>query len=304
MERQVSLTGSARTGFRRIASAITLFLFAAVMACAQDASDPVALVRAASWNELHASGNKTPFRFRLAKQDSKGSTVKEIVETSEGDVARLLEKDGKPLSPDAEKAEQDRLRNLLAHPELQQHRFKEEQQDSKRGDEMVRLLPDAFLYTDAGTVQTVNGPAYRLRFKPNPNFEPPDREAEVYAGMSGELWINQAEKRIARIDAHLIEDVDFGWGIIGRLYKGGSILVEQQDVGEHHWEQTHMVLNLTGKIMMFKNITFRTTETATDFKPVERNLTYQAAVHLLLQEPLPAPRMRSSSTPPRLPEEP
>jgi hypothetical protein len=250
---------------------------------AQDASDPVALVRAASWNELHASGNKTPFRFLLARQDSKGSSVKEIIETSQGDVARLLEKNGKPLPPDAEQAEKDRLNNLLAHPELQQRRFKKEQEDSKRGDEMVRLLPDAFLYTDSGVVQTDDGPAYRLTFKPNPRFEPPDREAEVYAGMAGELWINQSQKRIARIDAHLINDVDFGWGIIGRLYRGGSILVEQKDVGEHHWEQTHMVLNLTGKVMMLKSIAFQITENTSHFRPVERDLTYQRAVHLLLQ---------------------
>ncbi len=43
-------------------------------------------------------GPKHPFRFRLYKEDSKGSTLKEIVETKDGDVARLLERNGKPLS--------------------------------------------------------------------------------------------------------------------------------------------------------------------------------------------------------------
>ncbi len=150
---------------------------------------------------------------------------------------------------------------------------------------MVRLLPDAFLYTYQGIVEGPSGPAYRLTFQPNPRFQPPDREAEVYAGMAGELWIDQAEKRMAKLDAHLINDVDFGWGIVGRLYRGGSILVEQKDVGEHHWEQTHMVLDLTGKILMMKNISFKTTETASGFTPVESTIGYQDAIRLLLNQP-------------------
>ena len=50
-------------------------------------------------------------------------------------------------SPEEEQAEIDRLNHLLAHPEVQEHRHKKEQEDSARGDEMVSMLPDAFLFT-------------------------------------------------------------------------------------------------------------------------------------------------------------
>jgi hypothetical protein len=244
--------------------------------------DTVALVRDASWNELHASNvGPQPVRYRLHKADGKGSSTKEIVETRDGDVARLVELNDKPLTPEQQQQELARLSNLLAHPELQAHRHKKEKEDSNRADEMVRLLPDAFLYTDLGIVPGPNGPAHRLSFKPNPAFLPPDREAEVYHGMAGELWIDVAEKRMVKLDGHLISDVNFGWGMIGRLYKGGTILVVQKDVGMHHWEQTHLQLNLTGKILMVKDLTIKTTETASDFRPVEKEMTYQDAIHLL-----------------------
>ncbi len=243
--------------------------------------DPAQIVRDASWNELHAHGGAHPFRFRLSKQDAKGSNLKEIVETKEGDVARLLEKDGHPLSPEEEQAEMDRLNNLLAHPEIQEHRFKKEQEDSAHGDEMVRLLPDAFLYTADGTVQAPGGPCYRLRFKPNPAYAPPDREAEVFRGMEGELWVDQGQKRLVRLDAHLTSDVNFGWGVIGRLYKGGSILVEDADVGMGHWETLHMQLNLKGKILLMKSVDFSTTEDASEFHSVPPEIGYRQAVQLL-----------------------
>jgi hypothetical protein len=258
--------------------------FALAAANAQTNPDPQKIVRDASWNELHAPKAGRSFSYRQHKVDPKGSLVKEIVETKDGDVARLIEKDGKPLPPDQEKAELDRLNNLLEHPEIQEHRHKKEQEDSARGDEMVRMLPDAFLYTLEGTVEGPNGPCYRLAFKPNPAFTPPDREGEVYHGMVGELWVDQSQERLVKIDAHLIQDVNFGWGVIGKLYKGGSILVQNADVGYHHWETIHMKLNLQGKILMMKSVDFSTTEDFSAFKAQPQEMSYQEAIHLLQQQ--------------------
>jgi hypothetical protein len=248
------------------------------------ANDPVTLVRHASYNELHQTAPPYPVRYKLRKQDEKGVTTKEIVPTKEGDVARLIARNDKPLTPEQNQAELDRLSNLLAHPEIQEHRHKREQEDSGRADEMTRLLPDAFLYTYVGMTAGPNGPAYRLSFTPNPNFHPPDREAEVYHGMEGEVWIDQGQERIVKLDAHLIEDVNFGWGILGKLYKGGSLTIEQKDVGHRHWEATLMRLNLTGIALMLKPLSFQTTETSTDFQPVPVNMSYQDAIHLLTND--------------------
>jgi hypothetical protein len=245
------------------------------------AVDPAKIVRDASWNELHATKPGRSFRYLQHKVEPKGSSVKEIVETKDGDVARLIEKDGKPLSTDEEHAELDRLNHLLAHPEVQEHRHKKEQEDSARGDEMVRMLPDAFLFTSDGMVEGPNGPCYRLQFKPNPAFTPPDREGEVYHGMVGELWVDKGQLRLVKIDAHLISDVNFGWGVLGKLFKGGSILVENSDVGLHHWETMHMKLQLQGKLLMMKSVDFSTTEDYSDFQVQPEELGYQEAIRLL-----------------------
>lgn len=258
-----------------------LSIFSLAARAQEPPEDPVALVRAASWNELHATNREHPFRFRICKQDENGITTKEIIETKDGDVARLVAFNDKPLTPERAKAERERLDSLLAHPELQARRHKKEQEDSTRENEMVRLLPDAFLYTYRGIVDTPDGPAWRLSFEPNEKFIPPDREAQVYHGMAGELWINCRQTRIAQLDAHLISDVNFGWGVIGRLYKGGTIHIIQKDVGESHWEGVLMKLDLTGKILMIHSVAFRTTEESTNFRPVSNTLTYQDAIRML-----------------------
>jgi hypothetical protein len=281
---------SAPLGASMLAGA--LFLGTATAASGQDLSqngnpaiDPAKIVRDASYNELHSTKPGRSFSYRQHKVDPKGSTVKEIVETKDGDVARLIEKDGKPLPHEEEQAEIDRLNNLLAHPEVQEHRHKKEQEDSARGDEMVRMLPDAFLFTFDGMVEGPNGLCYRLKFKPNPAFTPPDREGEVYHGMVGELWVDQTQLRLVKIDAHLISDVNFGWGVLGRLYKGGSILVQNADVGLHHWETIHMKLNLQGKLLMLKSVDYSTTEDFSEFKVQPQELGYQEAIRLLQKIP-------------------
>ena len=245
------------------------------------AADPAKLVRDASYNELHSRGGH-PYRYTLHKIDDGKITTKEIVETKDGDVARLIATGDQPLSGDAERAEIDRLNNLLAHPEIQEHRRKKEQEDDTRANEMLRLLPDAFIYHFEGMVDGPNGPCFRLSFKPNPNFTPPDRQAEVYHGMAGELWIDQREQRMVKFDAHLIADVNFGWGILGRLFKGGTIVVEQKDVGDEHWETTHMALRLHGKILMIKSLDMQTTEDGSNFEPVPPQMSYQEGIHMLL----------------------
>jgi hypothetical protein len=272
-----------------------LLVLAVSVACALHAQENLTpsqvhdLVGRTVHNELSGTAG-LQYRFILRKTDEKGETTKYIVETKDGDVARLVEVNNAPLTPERAKEEQDRLDDLMAHPEVQAHRHQKEQEDSKRGDKMVRLLPDAFVYKFIGMGEQNGRACYRLAFEPNPNFVPPDRESQVYHGMEGELWIDKDQERLVRMDAHLISDVEFGWGILGKLYKGGSILVEQEDVGNQHWEQNLMNLNLTGTILLIKPLVIQTKEVESDFQQVPSTWSYQDAIRALEASPSTPPK--------------
>jgi hypothetical protein len=181
------------------------------------ADDPTALVRRATQNALAERSHHQPLRYQIRKVDKGSDTTKEIVETKDGDVARLIAIEGKPLSTEADQAELQRLNYLSGHPKLQEHRRKREQEESGRVNRLMRLLPEAFLYRFEGMSPCKSGQCYRLGFKPNPQFDPPSEEATIFRGMAGEVWIDLAEERMVKLDAHLIEEVEFGWEIIGRL---------------------------------------------------------------------------------------
>jgi hypothetical protein len=246
-------------------------------------TDPVGLVRRATQNRLDADKTHRPLRYLLRKIDGPRDTTKDIIETSDGDVARLVAINGLPLSTEANQAELDRLNILATHPAIQEHRHQREQKDVARVNRLMRLLPDAFLYRFEGMVDCAGGPCYRLTFTPNPHFAPPDLEASIFRGLAGEVWIDQAQERLTRLDAHFIETVDFGWGMLGKLEKGGTILLEQADVGGHDWELTALKLNLRGKALMVKSLSIQIAEQADHFSPVPPGADYRKAIHLLLE---------------------
>ena len=279
--------------------------------------DAAALVRRAVAKRLAADAHPRPVRFVFHKQDERRDFTQKIIETPQGDVALTIAASGRPLGPVARQAQIDRLNNLAAHPDLQDHRRKREQQDAARIDKLLRELPDAFLYHEDSVVScTVTelpfvpipgdsmpppaalAPAaqcYHLTFTPNPRFDPPDAESKILTGMAGEVWIDASRERLVRLRAHVIADVEFGWGIIGRLDKGGTISLEQTDVGDDNWQLTRMMLNLTGKALLVKTLSFRITEEMSRFSPVPADLDYRKAIQMLLAEQPPAASQTATS---------
>ena len=245
------------------------------------AIDPTALVRRAVQHRMDAAQNHHPLRYLLRKKDEQHDTTKDIIETNDGAVARLVAINGQPLSAEANQAELERLNTLANHPEIQQHRHRREQKDAERVNRLMRLLPDAFLYRYEGVAPCAAGPCYRLTFSPNPHFAPPDVEASIFRGLAGELWIDQEQERLTRLDAHVIANVDFGWGLLGKLDKGGTILLEQSDIGGRDWEATGMKLNLTGKALLVKSLNIEITEQASHFSQVPPGVDYRKAIQLL-----------------------
>jgi len=220
-----------------------------------------------------------PMRYRLHKASPRLTSTKEIVETREGDVARLLEINGQPLSPQDEQHEQARLQALIDNPSLQQHRKQSEDSDAARAMKILRVLPSAFLYEFAGTGAAAGGTVEKFSFKPNPQFSPPDFETGVLTAMAGELWIDPVQERVVRLAGNLQQDKEIALGL-AELDKGGWIEIEQADVGGHQWRIVHMKLVMNTRIL-FKRKPSDSVQEYTDFVPLPAGTTYKQAIEML-----------------------
>ena len=225
-----------------------------------------------------------PMRYRLRKSSPRLTTTKEIVETRDGDVARLLAINDQPLNQADEQKEQARLDALLNNPGLQQHRKQSEDNDTERALKVLRVLPTAFLYQFAGTGTAATGTVEKFTFKPNPQFNPPDLETQVLTAMAGEIWIDAAQERVVRLAGSLQQDKDFGWGILGQLNKGGWVEIDQADVGGHEWRIVHLKMVMSGRLL-FKTRNSDSVQEFTQFVPLPTGLTYRQAIQMLRATP-------------------
>ncbi len=245
------------------------------------AAPDVGMVQRALAAELKATQDAGhPMRYRLRKSTPRLTSTKEIVETSDGNVAMLQSVNDAPVSDGDRAKDNARLDGLLADPSRQQHRKQNEQADTGRAVKVLRALPRAFVFQYAGPVNAGSGIAEKFTFRPNPKFDPPDLETQVLTGLTGEIWIDAAHERVLRLEAHLQQDVDFGWGILARLNKGGWIIIEQADVGGGQWRMVRRQMVMNGRVFI-KTRSFDTTEEETGFTPVPAGLTYRQAIQML-----------------------
>jgi hypothetical protein len=247
-------------------------------------ANPADLVRKAVANQNAKDADNTHYMYRLTKKKPERTETREMIETEEGVIGRLLMINGKPLSPADRDKEDKRLQRLVTDPQQLAQKQKSQKDDDRRTRAMVAALPDAFLYEYAGTKKEDPwGEVVMLNFKPNPDFDPPQRETLVYKGMQGTMAIAVPANHIARIEAQLFRDVNLGWGILAHLDQGGSFMVEQKAVAGSngaHWEPSHMVLHFTGKALIFKSIKINDDEATSDIRPVH-NMTAAQAIDLL-----------------------
>ena len=273
--------------------AVSLLLAAASgVLCAQTASSPQELVRKTVWNEVKSANDTSDaeFMFRSRKQGPQDSQTRIFVETRDATAGLVIAVNDKPLTPEQQRTEEERVARFVNDPSELRKKRKQEKEDADRTLQMVKALPDALLFEADGTetgTQGVGKPGdelVRLKFRPNPKYSPPTHTEQVLTGMQGIVLIDANQHRIAKIDGTLFKDVGFGWGILGHLDKGGHFLVVQGDVCNGHWDVTHMSLSFTGKVLFFHNLRIQSDEVFSDYRPVAKNLTFAQGVELLKKQ--------------------
>jgi hypothetical protein len=255
----------------------------------QSLESPIELVRRTVEGEI-ATGNGAKAMFTDHKGTPQGSQTKLVVETREGTAGMVVAIDNKPLSAAQRQAEEARLEGLVNNPEGLKRKQKSEKEDTEHVTRIMKALPDAFLYESDGSAvgnQEIGKPGdqlVRLKFRPNPKYNPPSHVEQVLIGMQGYLLIDANQHRIAKMDGTLTKEVSFGWGILGHLDRGGHFLVEQAEVVPGDWEVTHMSLSFTGKELLFKSISVKSDEAFSNFQSVPPNLTFAQGVELLKKQ--------------------
>jgi len=236
------------------------------------------LVRRVIAHELQAEKQDNSYwMFRLQQSQSGETKTEAIVETPHGWARRLLAINGHPLTAQQRNQDEQRLHKLLTDPAEQRKNQEDTRNDVQQAQQLLQMLPDAFLYTYAGGKDGIA----KLNFRPNPKFHPQSRKATVFHDMVGSLWLDVRQQRLARIQGHLNQEVKFAGGLLGHLDKGGTFDVKQTKIAPGVWDVTYMNIQMNGKALFFKTIAVREKDIRSDYRRVSSQLTLAQAAELL-----------------------
>src|SRR5260370_20932873 len=161
---------------------------------------------------------------------------------------RLSAINDRPLTPGEQAEAQRKLEIETARREHESNRernkrlakyMKERNQDRA----MLKAMADAFDFQLIGE-ETVNGhDCWVLNAKPKPGFQPTNRETKVLTGMTGKLWIDKATNQWVRVQAEVINPVNF-YGFFAKVGPGTTFVLLPSPVGDKIWLPTRLSIRV------------------------------------------------------------
>jgi hypothetical protein len=293
-DRALPKSASPQLALRTIAPATLLVLLATASFAGEQTTpvtpygSPIEIMRKVVQNEVKAANDDVNrILFRGVKTTPKGSYTRLYVMTSQATTGEVIAYNGQPLPSDQRQAEESRIERIINNPDELKKKCQQDRENAERTLRILRALPDAFLFENAGEEQgteTVGRAGARLlkfNFHPNPAYQAPSRVEEVLTGVQGYVLVDPVQFRLAAIDGTLFKDVAFGWGILGHLNKGGRFEIQQKNVSDDLWQASSITFNFTGKLLLLKAINVATTEVFSDFQRIPSNLTFVQALQFM-----------------------
>ena len=128
-----------------------------------------------------------------------------------------------------------------------------EKYEKRKGERQhfVDAAGEAFLVKWVGA-ETKNGhPCDVFELNANPQFHPHSMFEEALLHVMAKVWVDQHQTQIVRGEVHILSDISFGAGILGKLYKDGSVVMEQEEVAPGIWLPTRYGYDFAGRKFLF-----------------------------------------------------
>ena len=143
---------------------------------------------------------------------------------------RLLEKNGKPV--------------VGSKPERQERRARAQAVSSV--DDTVAALTFAI-----DRREVVHGRrTIVVRFEPKKNAEPKTREGKLAKAFKGFIWVDEEAREVSKVEATAVDDLSYGFGLLARLNRGGSVTLIRERIDERIWLPTSITFKGNGRALL------------------------------------------------------
>lgn len=190
------------------------------------------------------------------------------------EITTLVKKDGKPLSEEEQKKENEKTQKRIEEAQKEQKKkdeketkAKEEGKNSKDSDE-----PGVEMFLRVS--QFVNPRRERFRgqdtlvfdFEPNPEYKPKNMAEKVVKELAGVIWVDEKAKDVVRLEAYFVGDVHIAGGLLANVQKGTGFVYEQAYINNEVWLPTYMEAHIGVRFLLVKGIRMSVIQRNSDYK--------------------------------------
>jgi hypothetical protein len=237
-----------------------LVLLACVAPAAFGASEPAALPDAATMlREVEAHQKqldkvREDYTFRSVQTtrqlDSSGNTKK--VETEEHEVffvngervQKLVRKDGKDLTPDQARKEQDRVNKEVL--KISKPGYSNPDKDEITVSRLLQIVA----FSRPRRVRLNERDTIAFDFAGDPHAKTHGRGEDALKKVSGTIWIDEADREVSRMSATLDENYHVGFGLLASVAKGSNVVFDQALIRNEAWLPTAIALHLQARAFL------------------------------------------------------
>jgi hypothetical protein len=237
-----------------------LVLLACVAPTANGASDPAALPDAATMlREVEAHQKqldkiREDYTFRSVETtrqlDSSGKTKK--VETEEHEVffvngervQKLVRKDGRDLTPEQARKEQDRVNKEVL--KISKPGYTNPDKDEITVSRLLQIVT----FSRPRRVQLNGRGTIAFDFAGDPHAKTHGRGEDALKKVSGTIWIDEADREVSRMSATLDENYHVGFGLLASVAKGSNVVFDQALIRDEAWLPTAIALHLQARALL------------------------------------------------------
>ena len=182
--------------------------------------------------------------------DSSGNTKKTETEEHEvffvngHQIEKLVRKDGKDLTPDQARKEQDRVNKEVL--KILKPGYTNPDKDEitvARLLQIVRFVrPRRVLLNGRDTIA--------FDFAGDEHAKTHGRDEEALKKVSGTIWIDEADREVSRMSATLDENYHVGFGLLASVAKGSNVVFDQALIRNEAWLPTAIALHLQARAFL------------------------------------------------------
>jgi hypothetical protein len=190
------------------------------------------------------------------------------------EVSTLVKKDGKMLSEEEQKKENERVQKEIrdiqkreAKKEAKQEKDKAQGKAEKDGDEPgIEVFLRACQFVSPRRERFRGQDVLVFDFEPNPEFKAHKLEEKVVQKLAGVVWIDEKARDVARLEAYFVGDIKFAGGLLANLQKGTSFVFEQAFINNEVWLPTYEEVHVGVRVLLVKGIKVNEVTRYSDYK--------------------------------------